>query len=124
MHNFVKMFGCEYRDGRSAAVPLLRPMEESNLLDSPLGGRGHKDIVSNIFSRVDLACCELPVPVFSLRSSDRLPHLSPAADLDRLPPRYEAPEDDVFVIGDVDYEARQAGCSSGSNILGTSRNSR
>ena len=118
------MFGCEYREGRSAAAPLLRPMEESNLLDSSLGGRGSKDALSNNLSRADLACCELPTLIFSLSSADRLPHLFAAADIERLFPRYEAPPEDEFVTGGNDFdEAGQAGSSS-SRPLGNTRNLR
>ena len=28
------MFGCEYRDGRAAAAPLLRPLDEVNQVDA------------------------------------------------------------------------------------------
>ena len=28
VHSLVRLFGCEYRDGRSAAAPLLRPLEK------------------------------------------------------------------------------------------------
>ena len=125
VHNLVKMFGCEYREGRSAAAPLLRPMEETNLVGSSLGGRKAKDTFSNNLSRADLACCELPVPIFSLSTSDRLPHLYPAADLDRLFPRYEVPEEDLFITGEGDFEAqaeRSQSQSSGSwNPLGNNR---
>ena len=92
-------------------------------MDSSLGGKRAKDALSNNLSRADLACCELPIPIFSLSSSDRLPHLFPAADLDRLFPRYEAPPDNEFVTGGDDFEARQAGSSS-SNPLGKMRESR
>ena len=124
VHNLVKMFGCEYREGRSAAAPLLRPMEESNMVVSPLGGRKAKDAFSNKLSRADLACCELPGSIFSLSTSDRLPHLFPAADVERLFPRYEAPPDDEFVTGGDDYEAGQAGSSSSSDPLVKTRNLR
>ena len=83
-------------------------MDEVNLLDSPLGGRKAKDTVSNILSRADLACCELPVSVFSIRSAEQLPHLYPADDIERLFPRYDAPEDDEFISGGADLEDRQA----------------
>ena len=95
-------------------------MDESNLVDnsrdSPLGGRGHKDVFSNIVSSADLASCELSVPVFSLRSSERLPHLFPAADLDQLFPRYEVPPEDPFVTGGPDIEQARRSMSSGSRF--------
>ena len=121
VHSLVKLFGCEYRDGRSAAAPLLRPMEESNLLDSSLGGRKAKDTFSNTLSRADLACRELPI--FSLSTCDRLPHLYPAADQDRLFPRVDVEDDDIFITGGEDFEAqadrsRRGSSSSGSNPLG------
>ena len=28
VHQLVRLFGCEYRDGRASAAPLLRPMEQ------------------------------------------------------------------------------------------------
>ena len=112
VHNLVKLFGCEYREGRSAAAPLLRPMEESNLLDSSLGGRMAKDSFSNTLSRADLACCELPI--FSLSTSQMLPHLYSEADIDHLFPLYETEPEDVFITGGNDMG--QADSSSGSPL--------
>ena len=112
VHNLVKLFGCECRDGRSAAAPLLRPMDEANLCDSSLGGRNAKDTFSNTLSRADLACCELPI--FSLSTSNTLPHLYPVADIDRLFPRYDTEPEDIFVTGGNDHG--EADSSSGSPL--------
>ena len=34
VHSLVKLFGCEYRSGRAASAPLLRPMNEVNSVDN------------------------------------------------------------------------------------------
>ena len=31
VHSLVRLFGCEYRDGRVAAAPLLRPMDSTQV---------------------------------------------------------------------------------------------
>ena len=34
VHNLVRLFGCEYRNGRAAAAPLLRPMDKIDQVNS------------------------------------------------------------------------------------------
>ena len=65
IHSLVNLFGCEYREGRSAAAPLLRPMTEGN----------------NI-ANVDDGSVE-----------DVLPHLRPMKEIDELYPRMEPMEE-------------------------------
>ena len=72
VHSLVRLLGCEYRAGRSAAAPLLRPMEEA----APV-------------SSVDLG---LPGGV--------LPHLRPKKEIEELYPRFETPE--VFMDRDFE----------------------
>ena len=38
VHQLVRLFGCDYRDGRAAAAPLLRPMDENKQVNV-VGGR-------------------------------------------------------------------------------------
>ena len=63
VHQLVRLFGCEYRDGRAASAPLLRPMEQ---------------------------CVGADVGVLDVLTI--LPHLLPAAEIDLKYPKVEAPE--------------------------------
>jgi hypothetical protein len=73
VHQLLGLFGCEYRDGRAAAAPLLRPLET--------GGQqgGH------------LADSD-PLPTFAAETADvphdesRLPHMYPVDEIARLFP--------------------------------------
>ena len=72
----VKLFGCECRQGRSAAAPLLRPQESAEGQGGEPSG-GH-------------------LPAFELREAEAhdievLPHLHSEGDLDRLFPMLRAP---------------------------------
>ena len=60
------------------------------------------------------------MPIFSLSASDRLPHLYPAADLDRLFPRYEVPAEDIFVTGGGDLGGEEQAQTSRSPSSGSS----
>ena len=71
----MKMFGCEYRDGRAAAAPLLRPKDAEQRADA-----------TQQINNVDRATL--------------LPHLQNPEIIDRLYPRMEAPPE----YGDVDFE--------------------
>ena len=76
VHQLMGLFGCEYREGRAAAAPLLRPLED----DSRKGGH----------STVE------PLPTYVAHTEDvphdesRLPHLYPADEIARLFPTIEA----------------------------------
>ena len=67
----VKLFGCEYREGRSAAAPMLRPQD-------PTGDQGGQSSGGHL-------------PTFEVRDAeihdiDVLPHMHAEADLARLFP--------------------------------------
>jgi hypothetical protein len=74
----VKLFGCEYRQGRSAAAPLLRP------LDSNEGQGGQPS--SGYLPTFEVECEKAEA-----HDLDILPHLYSEADVDRLFPRLAAP---------------------------------
>ena len=74
----VKLFGCEYRQGRSAAAPLLRP------LDSDEGQGGQPS--SGYLPTFEVECEKAEA-----HDLDILPHLYSEADVDRLFPRLTAP---------------------------------
>ena len=74
----VKLFGCEYRQGRSAAAPLLRP------LDSDEGQGGQPS--SGYLPTFEVECEKAEA-----HDLDILPHLYSEADVDRLFPRLAAP---------------------------------
>lgn len=72
----VKLFGCEYREGRSAAAPMLRPLD-------PTGDQGGQSSGGHL-------------PTFEVRDAemhdiDILPHMHAEADLARLFPLLGAP---------------------------------
>jgi hypothetical protein len=82
IHQLVKLFGCEYRSGRSTAAPLLRPQEAS-------GGKGGQPSASHL-------------PAFHINddgSEDRqvphdiriLPHMYDQSEWDSLFPVIDAP---------------------------------
>ena len=76
IHQLTALFGCEYREGRAASAPLLRPH----------GVDGHQD--GNL-SEVD------PLPSFTFAEAEVhgikvLPHMHRECDIDRMFPRIEA----------------------------------
>ena len=76
IHQLVKLFGCEYREGRSSAAPMLRPQDSG-------GGEDGQPAAGYL-------------PTFVVRdaeahSPDMLPHLYPDADIEKLFPRLDAP---------------------------------
>ena len=78
IHQLIGLFGCEYRDGRAASAPLLRPLEGDN---GQQGGH--------------LAGGD-PLPTFAAHTDDvphdetRLPHAYSDDDIARLFPTIEA----------------------------------
>ena len=90
IHQLIGLFGCEYRDGRAASAPLLRPLED----DGQQGGH----LADND-----------PLPTFAAHTDDiphdetRLPHLYSAVDIDRLFPTIEAAPE---IPNTNDYNAR------------------
>ena len=80
VHQLVELFGCEYRSGRAAAAPLLRPLDAKG---QPGGHLADGD----------------PLPTFAAETVDsphdqtRLPHMYPDDVIDRLfPTIVAAPE--------------------------------
>ena len=77
VHQLMGLFGCEYREGRAASAPLLRPLED----DSRKGG--HSTV-------------EEPLPTYVAQTEDLphdescLPHLYSAEEIARLFPTIEA----------------------------------
>jgi hypothetical protein len=73
VHQLLGLFGCEYRSGRAAAAPLLRPLDSAGQQGGHLTG-------------VD------PLPTFAAEIVDaphdetRLPHMYPVDDIARLFP--------------------------------------
>ena len=76
VHQLLGLFGCEYRDGRAASAPLLRPLEENR-------EGGHSDDYD-------------PLPTFAadyddrLHDETRLPHMHSAEEIDKLFPTIPA----------------------------------
>ena len=73
VHQLLALFGCEYREGRAAAAPLLRPMGEQ----SREGGHSTYD----------------PLPTFSagnfeaeLHDTNRLPHMHSEVEIEKMFP--------------------------------------
>ena len=77
IHQLVNLFGCEYRAGRSAAAPLLRPAESSHGKDGhPVTGDALPTFLNENIEQHDI---------------NRLPHTYSDEDKERLFPRIEAP---------------------------------
>ena len=74
----VKLFGCEYRQGRSAAAPLVRPLESTEGQSCQPSG-GH------------LAGFEVECEEVEVHDPDILPHPCSEDEVERLFPRLEAP---------------------------------
>ena len=76
IHQLVKLFGCEYRAGRSTAAPLLRPQATG-------GGKGGRPATAHL-------------PTFSAEEGEAhdmnvLPHLHSDEDMAKLFPILDAP---------------------------------
>jgi hypothetical protein len=88
IHQLVKLFGCEYRSGRSSAAPLLRPKE-------PAKGEGGQPAAGHLPTFIAAA------PTFTMANGEIddqephdlnvLPHLHSRAEMDRLFPTIDAP---------------------------------
>ena len=109
VHQLLGLFGCEYREGRAAAAPLLRPLDH----ESQQGGHlAHRD----------------PLPTFTAETADvphdepRLPHTYPADVIAKLfptiaaapePPNaadYDVRRDDVDDRRMRQYDSENHGC--------------
>jgi len=79
IHQLVSLFGCQYREGRAAAAPLLRPMD----VDGRTGGHSTVDTYD-------------PLPTFAtsieaqLHDESRLPHMHSKEEIVKLFPTIEA----------------------------------
>ena len=74
----VKLFGCEYRQGRSAAAPLLRPLDfAKGQGGQPPGGH--------------LPAFEVECEEFEAHDIKVLPHMCSEDEVDWLFPQLEAP---------------------------------
>ena len=90
IHQLVKLFGCEYRSGRSEAAPLLRPQDTS-------GGKGGQPATGHLPTFVIA-----PAAVFTTSEGEEdhqiphdvntLPHMHSPEDMKRLFPILSAPE--------------------------------
>ena len=78
IHQLVKLFGCEYRSGRSAVAPLLRPQEAG-------GGKGGQPSASHL-------------PTFNVQEDGTIDYQKPH-DIRVLPHLYEkGVMDDLFPV--------------------------
>ena len=73
VHQLLNLFGCEYREGRAEAAPLLRPLN----VDGRQGGHSVDDSVLSAF--VNDACA-------GPHDATRLPHKHSDAELDKYFP--------------------------------------
>ena len=87
VHQLLGLFGCEYREGRPAAAPLLRPHGHENRE----GGHSDHDPLPAYIAERDA----------ELHDATILPHLYAAKDVERMFPTIRAPPAGV---NDADYE--------------------
>jgi hypothetical protein len=92
VHQLLGLFGCEYREGRAAAAPLLRPLESADQQGGHLAGAD-------------------PLPTFAAEIADsvphdesRLPHMYPEDVIARLFPTIDAAP---AMANDEDYDPRR-----------------
>ena len=91
IHQLIGLFGCEYREGRAASAPLLRPLGSDGQQGGHLAG-------------------DDPLPTFAAVTEDiphdesRLPHMYSTDDIARLFPIIEAAPEQPNTI---DYDARR-----------------
>ena len=90
IHQLIGLFGCEYREGRAASAPLLRPLDADGQQGGHLAGGD-------------------PLPTFAAHTDDiphdesRLPHMYSEDDIARLFPVIEAAPEQPNTI---DYDPR------------------
>ena len=77
VHQLLGFFGCEYRDGRAKAAPLLRPMGS----DDRRGGHSVEG------DKLPAYSAEIEA---GLHDAERLPHLHSTAEIERLFPSIPA----------------------------------
>ena len=77
VHKLTKLFGCEYRSGRSTAAPLLRPQ-----LKEDQGGQSSKRHLPAF------EICEAEAHDISI-----LPHMYPGGERERMFPIFHAPDE-------------------------------
>jgi hypothetical protein len=95
VHQLLGLFGCEYREGRPAAAPLLRPLD----VDGRMGGHAAEGD---------------PLPTFTaearIHDESRLPHMHSAKEIDELFPCIDAapevPNTDDYDPGKLDRGRR------------------
>ena len=91
IHQLIGLFGCEYREGRAASAPLLRPLDADGQQGGHLAGGD-------------------PLPTFAAHTDDiphdesRLPHMYSEDDIARLFPVIEAAPEQPNTI---DYDPRR-----------------
>ena len=98
IHQLTSLFGCEYREGRAATTPLLRPNTANGQQGGhPPGDDGYED----------------PLPNFDVGEAQAhdpnvLPHHYDQDDMDRMCPQINAPppivNDEVWVPGENKWE--------------------
>ena len=79
VHQLMALFGCEYREGRAAAAPLLRPHGH----DEREGGHSLDDPLPTFVVNIDCEPHDLNL----------LPHMHSASDIDKLFPTIPAAEE-------------------------------
>ena len=76
VHQLLNLFGCEYRDGRAASAPLLRP----HGFDDREGGHSGSDPLPTFVTDVDAQPHDI----------DTLPHMYPSLEIERMFPTIRA----------------------------------
>ena len=101
VHQLLKLFGCEYRDGRAAAAPLLRPHGP----EDRQGGHSTFDPLPTFVAELEA----------QLHDPDVLPHMYPKVDIDKMFPTIPAaagPQNAEDYVGGYESELRDARCYS------------
>ena len=77
VHQLLKLFGCEYRDGRAASAPCLRPMDDANRQGGQSSG---VDPLPTLYAEVEAGVHDL----------DKLPHMHSEREIKELFPTIRA----------------------------------
>ena len=108
VHQLLALFGCEYRSGRAASAPLLRP-------DGSDGRQGGQPTGDD------------PLPTFSLEGElhdeSMLPHLYSSDEIERMFPQIQAAPvqpnaEDWIPSADRDHDSREHGGAQAGRDLG------
>ena len=93
VHQLLGLFGCEYREGRPAAAPLLRPHDD----DDRTGGHSvvDDDLIPAYFADIEA------------HDETRLPHMYSDDEIVRLFPTIEAAPEQANVHDYIDQRRRQ-----------------